>query len=180
MNTPDKNTPNEYIALYENFLTDELYEECYNHAISMYNANVMVFKTNNTWDNNIKLDSSPILIHTLDNEDLSKKIKSCIFDKTGVRYDIKCLHFYYFTPMSHIPWHNDHCHDGGVTIYLNKTWNKNSGGAFMFKNNDSINALYPIQNGATVIVGNIDHCVSPTTKNSEIRMTIQCFFDFYK
>ena len=181
MNTPDKNTPNEYIALYENFLTDELYEECYNYAIDKYHSNDMVFKTNNVWNNNIVFDSTPILIHTPSYQNnICKKIKAEILHKTGLSCNFKNLHFYFFTPMSHISWHDDTDHDGGITIYLNKTWDKNSGGAFMFKNNDSINALYPIQNGANVVVGNIEHCVSPTTKNSEIRMTIQCFFDFYK
>ena len=179
MNTPDKNTPDKYIAIYENFMPNELYEECYNYAISTYNSDAMVFKTNKTWDDNIRYDSSPILIHTLsDNDDLCKKIKSYILGRTELRCTMKQLHFYYFTPISHIPWHNDANHDGGITIYLNKTWDKNFGGAFMFNNNGSINARYPIQNGANIVVGGIDHCVCPTTKNSEIRMTIQCFFDF--
>lgn len=172
--------PNKYIALYENFMTDELYEECYNYAISTYNdGNNMVFKTYKTWEDNIVIDSSPILIHTLDkNMDLCKKIRSCFLGKTGLNCSIRDLNFYYFTPMSHIPWHTDAKYGGGTTIYLNKKWDENSGGAFMYKGNDGINALYPIQNSANIVVGGIDHCVCSTTKNSEIRMTIQFFFDF--
>ena len=181
MNIPDNKMLDQYIAMYDNFLSDELYDECYEYAISTYNSNNMVFKTNNVWENNIVFDSSPILIHTLkdQNKNLSEKITAYIQYKTGLSCKFKHLHFYYFTPMSHIAWHNDSEHDGGITIYLNKKWNENTGGAFMYKNNDFINAIYPSSNSANIVVGDIPHCVSPTTKNSDIRITIQCFFDFF-
>ena len=169
-----------YIAMYDDFLSAELYEECYKYAIDTYLSNDMVFKTNKSWNNNIVYDSTPIIIHTptdQTNNNLCKKIRAEILNKTGLSCKFKDLHFYFFTPMSHIPWHDDHNHDGGITIYLNKEWHENTGGAFMYKNDESINAIYPRSNTANLVVGDIFHCVCSTTKNSDTRMTIQCFFD---
>ena len=169
------------ICIHDNFLPHELYIECFNYAISKYNSHDMVFKTNKVWTDGIVQDSYPILIHTLhDTDDLSIRLKSHMLDNIDLPYNnvsTTNLSFYFYTSGAHIPWHDDFYHDGGLTIYLNKEWHEDTGGAFMYKNDESINAIYPSSNTANLVVGDIFHCVCSTTKNSDTRMTIQCFFD---
>ena len=93
--------------------------------------------------------------------------------------------FYYWMPMSHIPWHNDFIYSGGITIYLNEFWDINQGGIFMFSNcenkndigNNTITGIFPKRNMAVEQMGGILHSVCPLSKNSDIRKTIQCFYE---
>tara|TARA_B110000879_G_scaffold18879_1_gene22913 strand:+ start:1570 stop:2115 length:546 start_codon:yes stop_codon:yes gene_type:complete len=170
------------ICIHDNFLPHELYIECFNYAISKYNSHDMVFKTNNAWKNSIVQDSNPILIHTLDDtDDLSIRLKSRIVNNNELTYNICTtnLSFYFYTSGSHIPWHDDGNHNGGITIYLNKEWKDDWGGALLYRDNNSNmidGGFYPKQNRAIIITDNIPHTVVPTTQSSDIRISIQCFF----
>ena len=63
-----------------------------------------------------------------------------------------------------------------ITIYLNKSWDEAWGGIFLYKDGDYINGLYPKQNRSIMQCGCIPHSVAPTSKNSDVRRTIQIFF----
>ena len=91
-------------------------------------------------------------------------------------HKIKCIMFYFYHPESHIPWHNDGNHNGGITIYLNDIWDKNNGGYFLFEHENTIQAIVPKRNMAVEQFGGVEHSVSPTTRLSDIRRTIQIFF----
>ena len=56
------------------------------------------------------------------------------------------------------------------------------GGALMYKSLDykQINGVYPKQNRAIVITNHTERSVIPTTKFSNTRMSIQCFFKIIK
>jgi len=171
------------ISIIDNFLSDELYTECFNYAMSKYTSDDMVFKTNHVWNNNIVFDSSPILIHTIDdNHSLCKRIRKSMFDNLNLsnkNISFLATHFYFYTPGSHIPWHDDGIYSGGITIYLNKEWNDNWGGALIYKNYDSKmidGGVYPKQNRGIILCNKIEHSVMPTTKLSDIRISIQCFY----
>jgi Rps23 Pro-64 3,4-dihydroxylase Tpa1-like proline 4-hydroxylase len=89
---------------------------------------------------------------------------------------LKCINFYYWSQNSHIPWHNDHLHVGGITIYLNESWDTDSGGLFLFENNDLVQGIYPQRNLCIQQQGNVSHSVSPSSSQSQIRTTIQIFY----
>lgn len=171
------------ICIHDNFLPHELYIECFNYAISKYNSHDMVFKTNKVWTDGIVQDSYPILIHTLhDTDDLSIRLKSHMLDNIDLPYNnvsTTNLSFYFYTSGAHIPWHDDGHHNGGITIYLNKEWKNDWGGALLYSEDNSNmidGGFYPKQNRAIIITDNIPHTVVPTTKYSDIRISIQCFF----
>jgi Rps23 Pro-64 3,4-dihydroxylase Tpa1-like proline 4-hydroxylase len=84
--------------------------------------------------------------------------------------------FYYWTPGSHIPWHNDSIYNGGITIHLNENWNPDHGGIFLFEDGNNIRGIYPKINTAVEQFGKVHHCVCPTTTHSDVRRTIQFFF----
>ena len=164
------------LRIFDNFFDDALYNECYEYSISKIGSPEISFRTNHFWDPNIVKDSSVVLIHVLSiDTDLHQKISDTIKQKCQI-YTLKAIQFYYWTPGSHIPWHNDGNHNGGITIYLNKTWDEDWGGIFLYKDGDSINGLYPKPNRSIMQCGGIPHSVVPTTKNSDVRLTIQIFF----
>lgn len=164
------------LRIFDNFLDNALYNECYEYSTSRFESDEMSLRTNRSWDQNIRKDSNLVLTHILSTDnDLYKKINDIV--KTKCQVDsIKNIMFYYWTQGSHIPWHNDGCHNGGITIYLNKSWDEDWGGIFLFKDDETINGFYPKPNRSIMQVGGIEHSVAPTTKNSDIRFTIQIFF----
>mgnify|MGYP000873787814 FL=1 len=170
------------IAIADNFLPDELYIECYNYATTLFTSGDMVFTTNRIWMDTIVQDSNPILVHHIDNtHSLCKRLTTCIADRLELsNINFHGILFYFYTPGSHIPWHNDNDYTGGITIYLNKEWNIDWGGGLIYKSLDSnmINGgVYPKQNRAIHIQNNIEHSVFPTVKCCPVRMSIQCFYN---
>lgn len=173
------------VAVYDNFLSHELYTECYNYAIYKSTSGDMIYKTNHSaWNDETGQDSNRILIHTInDTHSLCKRLKTYMFDKINLpNIHFTDLHFYFFTPECHMPWNNDSNHDGSITIYLNPEWNTDWGGALMYKSlyYKQINGVYPKQNRAIVITNHTERSVIPTTKFSNTRMSIQCFFKIIK
>ena len=164
------------LRICDNFFDDELYKKCYEYSISKIDSNELSFRTNRCWEPNIVKDSNLVLIHSLSTDNnLHKKISVTIKQKYQID-TLNAIQFYYWTSGSHIPWHNDGCHNGGITIYLNKVWDEDWGGIFMCKDGDNINGFYPKSNRCIMQVGGIEHSVAPTTKNSDVRLTIQIFF----
>lgn len=164
------------LILFNNFLDVELYNECYDYSISKLTSSDLSFKTNHHWHRDLIKDSNLVLINVLSNENhLHQKISDTIKQKCKVD-TLSLIQFCYWSQGSHIPWHNDASHNGGITIYLNKSWDENWGGIFLFKDSDTITGIYPNPNRCIMQCGGISHTVVPTTNNSEIRLTIQVFF----
>lgn len=164
------------LHIFDNFFDETLYNECYEYSISKIGSTELSFSTNNSWNPKIVKDSNLVLINTLSTDnDIHKKISETIKNKCQID-TLKSILFYYWTPCSHIPWHNDANHNGGITIYLNKSWDEDWGGIFLYKDGESINGYYPRPNRSIMQYGGIRHSVAPTTKNSDVRLTIQIFF----
>jgi hypothetical protein len=163
------------ITVIDNFLPEELYIECNEYSINMFeNKSNNIFFTNYTWEERVRRDSAVVLIHETNHVELINKIKTVIKERFG--REINRIMFYYWMQSSHIPWHNDEGHNGGITIYLNEKWNKNHGGLFLFDDGKIIMGIYPNRNRAIENYGNVLHSVCPTTLNSDVRRTIQIFF----
>jgi len=167
---------NKSITVIENFLPDEVYNECNDYSNNLLKNDDNIFTTNYMWDYNVRLDSNPVLVHSVTDIELISSIANIVNSKFGRDIKIDVM-FYYWTPGSHIPWHNDSTYNGGITIYLNETWNNNHGGIFLFEDGtNNIRGIYPKKNTAVEQFGNVYHCVCPTTNQSDIRRTIQIFF----
>lgn len=164
------------LRIFDKFFDNALYNECYEYSISKIGSPEISFRTNLFWEPGIVKDSNLVLIHVLSHDNhLHTKISDTIKQRCQID-TLKSIMFYYWTQGSHIPWHNDGKHNGGITIYLNKSWDEDWGGIFLYKDGDSINGLYPKQNRCIMQCGGIPHSVAPTSKNSDVRLTIQIFF----
>lgn len=171
---------------YDSFFEEDLYDKCLkfsndNLPNNSYNTmNKQDYRINLLhWDSNVVKDSNPVYIldeNLKGKSEIFVEIKEFFEKKTGInKRNIESILFNYWTQGSHIPWHNDGDNSGGMTIYLNTNWDIDHGGLFLYKNKGAINAVVPKRNSAILQIGGIPHSVCPTTKNSNIRQTIQIF-----
>lgn len=163
------------IIRYYSFLEQELLEECISYSKEQFTKKSFTFTNHAKWDKNIVLDSAVVYVHVVPTyHPIMTKLSDAIKDKLQMTPKSQSVMFYYWMPGSHIPWHNDLGFEAGLTIYLNKKWNRNQGGLFLYEDN-GICALVPTVNEAVFQQGGIMHAVSATTLFSEVRTTIQVF-----
>jgi hypothetical protein len=163
------------IKVIDHFLPEKLYDEYNKYSKDLLQNQSNTFTTNYIWGNALLADSNTVLVHKVTNSELLNSYSSIIKEKLD--RDIDAMLFYYWMPCSHIPWHDDDGHNGGITVYLNEEWCDDHGGLFLFdEGNEIIRGIYPRKNRAIEQYGNVLHSVSPTTMQSNIRRTIQTFF----
>jgi Rps23 Pro-64 3,4-dihydroxylase Tpa1-like proline 4-hydroxylase len=76
---------------------------------------------------------------------------------------------------SGINWHEDSIVEYGVTYYLNKRWNENWGGEFMFAHNKQKGYIPVVGNSLVIIKTPLKHKVNPILTDHISRITIQSF-----
>ena len=67
---------------------------------------------------------------------------------------------------------------GGLTIYLNREWEQDFGGFFLYKEtreSHEFKGFIPKRNYAFLQLGGIEHCTTPVNFNGDLRITIQAF-----
>jgi Rps23 Pro-64 3,4-dihydroxylase Tpa1-like proline 4-hydroxylase len=109
---------------------------------------------------------------------LFARLKDAIETKANVELHDGSIMFYYWTRHSYITWHNDQAFVGGVTIYLNRQWEQDFGGFFLYKDSreaHELKGLIPKRNFALLQSGGIEHCTTPVNFNGDLRITIQAF-----
>lgn len=127
------------------------------------------------WEDFLIRSSTPILRYFLNDEDkeltdiLKKEIES------QIPYYVNGIVIHICPKLSYIPWHNDRGHTAALTVYLNKDWDANWGGYFMYKDSDEVKAIKPERNVAVLQKGGIFHSVSTTNMDADYRISIQCF-----
>lgn len=167
---------NNMISVIDNFFPETLYSSINEYAIRAFYSGEHIFKTNYSWNENVVLDSAPVLIHAADGK-VAEDIRETVFQKTGVT-NIKDIMFYYWTRNSFIPWHDDAHKKSAITIYLNDTWDPNWGGYFLYEQNKDIKCIIPQRNKAIHNDAHLRHCTTPVTHNGFVRSTIQLFEDY--
>jgi hypothetical protein len=165
------------IRKFEQFLPEELYEEAIETANYILTLGGNELFTNYYWDHGIRKDSFPVLIHNIYKDtNLYKKLRENIEEKTGKNIVDDNIMIYFWTRYSYIPWHNDNVHyDGAITVYLNREWDRDFGGYFLYEENDEIKAILPKRNLAVMQYDSLMHCTTPVNFSGEMRITIQSF-----
>ena len=166
------------VTQYDNILSEELYNEVYVYTEKLISEKKTQFTTNIAlWGDNIVKSSTPILRYVFSDREevLFNKIKLELESKTP--YKVNFILLYLWTNLSYIPWHNDTHKDAGLTIYLNKNWDKDWGGYFLYEEKNEIKALLPKKNFGVLQEGGVMHSVSTINIGAEYRMTLQTFFN---
>ena len=127
-------------------------------------------RTNQSWHKDLIKNSTPVLITSVDDEELINEINKQIKNKIG-NYETTPVYMFW-PPGSYIPWHDDGLHHGAVTIYLSNH-DKDDGGYFMYEDDKIIKAIKPEPNIAILQKGGTPHCVTTVNVGSKTRRTIQ-------
>ena len=91
------------------------------------------------WPHFIVHNSTPVMIYDIpDNGPLTKRLSEVIDIKNEVHFMI-----YYWPTGSYIPWHNDGHAEFTATVYMNKFWDRDWGGLFLYEEGDKILAEVP-------------------------------------
>ena len=107
------------------------------------------------------------------NDNISNKIEKCLVEKLPTAEKVM-FQYYVWKQNSGIALHNDKAHGFGATIYLNKNWDINSGGIFLWKENNCLKGFCPEYNNMVVVDKKELHLVTPVSPlSNEFRYTIQ-------
>jgi Rps23 Pro-64 3,4-dihydroxylase Tpa1-like proline 4-hydroxylase len=145
-----------------------------------------VWRSNLGWQNDIVSPNGVVLIRPLNDNQKKELLQSLkIHDLVPTDKQIELdAQAYMWHNLSFIPWHSDKENDDEVryaaTLYLNKEWNNNWGGLFLYKKNDNIYAEAPRFNLLVFNDQNYEHATSMLTSNAPFRYTIQLFWKIIK
>jgi len=162
--------------IFENFLSPNNFSTVQNECKKIWLNKDNNFKINfNFWPEYIVLDSKAVLSFGITSVSPIYKIISdqCLksFNKS-----VDVIMFYYWTPGSYIPWHNDGHFKHAATLYLNEKWDKNWGGYYMAEENNKIESIKPSKNLLILQSDHINHSTTITSPSADIRATVQMFF----
>ena len=165
------------ITVKNNFLDETFIDDFIKNIIKESQEYKPIWKSNINWGENIVKGSSLVLAYEINKENLNY-IKSKFIELNDKFKDKEIVgHFYIWTKGSHIPMHNDSNYEYGCTIYLNKYWDVDWGGLYIWKEGDRLNIEKPEFNKLIINKGNTKHGTTLLNYNvPEERLTIQIFF----
>lgn len=169
------NLDNKIIYL-QNFLPDHEYKRLHNEIFKQHKELNLELASKFVEKELLKNLISPKRIEI--NEDYLKFYKTLLLHQRFLKIKTPAFqkNFIYFRQKnSGVNWHSDGHVDYGVTYYLNKRWNLNWGGEFMFNYNGQ-NVYIPVVGNSLVIIKTpLLHKVNPILVNFMPRVTIQSF-----
>lgn len=81
------------------------------------------------------------------------------------------------TRMSYLPWHDDGNHRLNITVFLNRKWDREFAGYFIYKKPDGeLRAVLPSYNMG-MIYGPVPHCSTMPNVQAPLRESLQVFID---
>jgi len=106
-----------------------------------------------------------------------KKIQILLNTNPFVKIDHKNIKFYLHSmeDASGINWHDDSLHEYGITYYINRRWNDQFGGEFLFKDEQSNGFIPLVGNSLIIVKAPLWHKVTPVMNPLVPRKTIQIF-----
>lgn len=162
------------MILYKNVLSSDLLNDCINELEN--NKSQKCWQLSNfIWPNHILVGVTGICTISNISDQLQIRIKNELssLNELFSRYRTYCQ-FYMWNAYSGISSHNDYIYQFGATIYLNKNWNIDHGGVFLWDENGETLAKVPEYNSMMLNDSKQTHRVTTITPNApEPRMTIQ-------
>lgn len=130
------------------------------------------------WDENVIGFSNAIFVFDLP-EELKQEIEIELVNKQIFEQIPKkwfCSVFL-MSRHSHIPWHDDSIYKFTCTVYLNKEWNSNNGGYFMYEDGEELKAVVPAYNYAVSFATPLKHTSVLTSNYAPLRESLQIFVE---
>mgnify|MGYP000361929367 CR=1 FL=1 len=112
------------------------------------------------WGPRIIQESAPVMIYDMVDPDiLQKRLKEVYPTEEDIHFMI-----YYWPVGSYVAWHPDHHVEMTATVYMNKYWNRDWGGLFLYEEGDNILAEVPEWNKLIVQTDKDWHSTTPVVK----------------
>jgi hypothetical protein len=163
------------MKVFENVLSDDLLKLCdveRTAKLAGFGWKLSEF----AWSKDIRVGITGICASAHVSAPLKKPIASHISSYLPDHDDLVIQHYVWMRG-SGISWHNDGKFRFGATIYLNRTWNPDYGGIFMWEPEDSggdLRAACPTFNTMVLNDKKLFHRVTPVSTNApEYRLTLQ-------
>ena len=164
----------------QNFLPNHEYKRLHNEIFKQHKKLKCLEYASNTWEKNLlnNLETpKKVIIH----ENYLKFFKTLLLHQPFIKIKSKLFKFNFIIHVmkknSGINWHEDSHAEYGITYYLNKKWNKNWGGEFMFTHNGQHGYIPVIGNSLVIVKTPLQHKVNPILIDYMPRITIQCFIE---
>jgi hypothetical protein len=157
-------------------IIDNILEESFcDHLIHKYSEAKPDFTNQNTWDDYIVKNSTEVLCNYLTpvEVDVVKNSIQSMCEFSNIDY----LIFHRWKYQAYIPVHSDEYHTQGATIYLNKDWEPNDGGFFMYEDNNEWHSITPLYRRVVLIDRKIKHLTTPNTNSDNYRLSLQIWND---
>jgi len=154
----------------------QLHKEIFDKKLELYN-------TEKTWKSGLKYGHKTFVAATCFDPDKHKilfKLKTLLQNNPFIKFDQNLRYNFIQHSMedgSGINWHDDYGHEYGITYYLNRRWNKQFGGEFMFRHENSSGFIPLVGNSLLLLKAPLLHKVSSVLKPLIPRKTIQIFVD---
>ena len=103
-------------------------------------------------------------------------VKKGVLDRTPKDWQ---AYVHLFSRGSFIPWHDDSKYLKSITVYLNKTWNDDLGGLFLYEHDGEQRFIRPIFNTAVTIKPPVKHSTTLTAIHAPFRESLQIFVSQY-
>jgi Rps23 Pro-64 3,4-dihydroxylase Tpa1-like proline 4-hydroxylase len=163
------------VKKFDDIFSEELYNEIYDFVTNVVLTKQKSLTTNRVWANNLVNNSTPIMryVFDVDDKELFTKISKEIKNKTDYVIQGGLVHI--FPKLSYITWHNDAHVQSAITIYLNKKWDENWGGIFLYREDDKITGIIPKKNLGILQTNGVEHCVTTTNIDADDRISLQFF-----
>lgn len=162
----------------QNFLPNHEYKRIHNEIFKQYNKLEYLKEVSKSWKkfllNNLETPKQ-IEIH----ENYFQFYKTLLLHQPFIKIKNFDSKFKFFINImkknSGINWHDDDHAEYGITYYLNKRWNKDWGGEFMFTYNGQNGYIPVVGNSLIIVKAPLLHKVNPVLINYIPRITIQNF-----
>jgi len=162
----------------KNFLPDHEYKRLHNEIFKEYKKLEFFEEASKSWEKNL-LDNLKTPRRFQINENHFKFYKTLLLHQPFIKIKNFNDSFNFLICVmgknSGINWHGDGHVEYGITYYLNKRWNKNWGGEFMFTHNGQNGYIPVIGNSLVIVKTPLTHKVNPVLTNYMQRVTIQNF-----
>jgi len=166
----------------QNFLSKNHYKSM--HSSIIKNRNLINQKTDLSWKQEYNSNSMYVF-----NKEIINSYETLLKHQQFVNFINYTLtsHIRKYTHRAHLDWHDDKPLKGphskrkyAVTYYINKNWNENYGGEFMFKDNHIKGFIQPLGNSLVIIKTGFKHKVNPVLIKNISRFSIQTWVDNYE
>lgn len=165
------------LKVIENFFKKEEIEFIKDYSEDVFTSKEIWGSSKSKWDKRLNTSLNDILIYNI-NSTIDFEIYGMIFEKTKKVFNMtpKAMSFFFYLSQSNINWHDDNYHAGGATIYLNKKWNRDYGGYFIYEKNNKLGIEYPTFNKCIFQSGGVPHATTLTANDAPVRKILQIFF----